>query len=87
MELINLKIISSENPMILKGSSSNQSSGKANSRISASGQQSVNRIHQSKMASKVFMEKFSVPKANYLPRIKSWLGLNGGGIFSSTLQI
>jgi hypothetical protein len=58
IEPINLKITSSESPMILKGSNNSQSRGSATSRISASGQQSVNRINQSKMASRVFIAKF-----------------------------
>jgi hypothetical protein len=58
IELINLKIISIENPMILNGSNNSQISGSTNNKIRASGQQRANRMHQSKMASRVFIENF-----------------------------
>jgi hypothetical protein len=68
IELINLKIISIENPMILKGNNSNQIIGKAKSKNNASGQHKANRTNQSKMASNVFIDflnLFSKPLANY----------------------
>jgi hypothetical protein len=67
IELINLKIISIENPMILKGSNNNQIKGKATNKMSASGQHKANRTNQSKMASNVFIDflnLFSKPLAN-----------------------
>jgi hypothetical protein len=64
IELINLKIISNEKPTMRKGSKSNQSNGRINNRISANGQQRTNRMHHSKTASSVFIEKVLTLTAN-----------------------
>jgi hypothetical protein len=58
MELINLKINSSENPTIRNGSNRSQRRGNRKMSIKAMGQHRVNRIHQSKMARIVFMDFF-----------------------------
>jgi hypothetical protein len=58
MELINLKINSSENPTIRNGSNRSQRRGNRKMSIKAMGQQSVNRMHQSRIASIVFMGFF-----------------------------
>jgi hypothetical protein len=60
MELINLKINSSENPTIRNGSNRSQRRGNKKMIIKAKGQQSVNSIHQSRIVIIVFMEFFEV---------------------------
>jgi hypothetical protein len=66
---INLKTISSENPMIRKGRRINQINGSRKINTSASGQHSTKRINQRKIAINVLInyDNCFVVKAKYNP--------------------